>query len=402
MSPLDNALSSVTSEVEAAVAEASASESTTTQQSTASGSDTTAAGTGSRAEAQAAEVDLGGENVLDVSRSEAGITDSDQATSDSTLLAIGGEEVIGSHADSAGTTESHAGDPLAPLCEGSGGQLCVRLLYADAYAAQDADSSSSLSQTGVADACLGGDSAAPTAECSGPVGAEVLTSEASMQRNTTDGSTSGTTESSVADLCLEPEAETCALGIRILWSQSSASSDGTTSGSSTLAALELGNEEVASLSDPASVDVQPGCAEPSAACVAANQGTAAASSGVAEVSQQALSAGVLPDTLEGQAGVAGTGVRATDEVLGVEAQAAGTPGSGAGASGDGDGTAGGGPGSPGTAVTGIPDTDRGVGERVTGLLPNTGGFWVGLLVIAGAALAAGSLLLTRSRRGAAV
>lgn len=397
-SPIDDAVGDVTTQVQRAVDQVATAppQGATDDSTTTAAADSTDAGAtdpGSQARSQVAEVDLGDQAVLDVGRSEASMDDTNRSGADATLLAVGGQEIIGTHADSAGENETHAGDPLAELCQGSEGQLCLRLLFADGYATQDGTSSSSLSQTGVADACLGGDSADPRAECSGPVGAEVATSDAAMQRDTTDGSTSGQTESALADVCVAPESGTCALGIRLLWAESSASSDGSSEGASTLAALELGNEQVLSLDDSESVAVQPECAEPSALCVAANQGSAVTEDGHAVSSQDALTAGALPDTAEGAVGLSSTRVEATDEVLGEEATAGDEPDT-AGSAGTDDGAIGGvgGPGNPGAGEV------AGLGDLAEGVLPDTGGFWSGLLAVALAALAGGAFLIARSRR----
>ena len=346
--------------------------------------------TGSTARAQVAEVDLGENDVLDVARSEVAIEDGGRATSDATLLALGGEEVVGAHADSRGEKESHAGDPLAPLCEGSEGQLCLRLLYADAYADEDANGSEGLAQSGVLNACLGGDSTDARAECTGPVSAKLLTSKAWMQRDKTDGSSEGRSESSAADVCVGPEEDSCAVGLEVLKAWSAASSDGTAEGWSTLARLQLGNEEVLSIEDPAELAVQPECAEPSAVCVAANEGTTTVEDGAASATQDAVNVGVLPDSLGGDAGISRTGVNADtgagagagagtgdgDEVAGVEQEARDGTVAGAGA---------GGPGNPAAAAAGA-------------VLPSTGGVWSGLLALALGAVAAGSFLVAWSRR----
>jgi LPXTG-motif cell wall-anchored protein len=342
---------------------------------------------GSWAEAQAAKIAIGGNDVVDVARSAASIDDNDDSHADATLLALGGEEILGAHADSDGEKESHAGDPLAPLCEGSEGQICLRVLFADAYASEDGTTSQSLAQSGVADLCLGGDSADPRADCSGPVSAKIATSEAQMRRDKTDGSTEGSAESAIADVCVGAEGETCAVGVEVLKARSFARSDGTTDGESTVAALELGNEEVGSISDPAKLEIQPDCAAPSLVCVTVNQGASAVNEGVASQTQDALNAGILPDTLNVDTGLSNTGVTATqgDAVAGIEEERPDAAGAG-------------GPGGPGAGGPGNPGTGEVAGVEKTALLPNTGGFWSGLLAIALGAIAAGSFLLARNRR----
>jgi hypothetical protein len=356
--------------------EAPAGAGVTTDQRSASGGAGSGGGSeaGTRAKAQVAEVDVRDQDVADVARSEASIGGDDRARSNATLLALGGQEIIGTQADSDGEGETHAGDPLAALCEGSEGQLCLRVLFADAYADENAQRSEAMSQTGVADVCLGGDSSDQRAECTGPVGAKVAASKAQTERGKSDGRTSGRSESAVVDACVGAEDETCAVGAEVLKAESEASSDGATKGESTLIGVELGNEERASLSDEAELEIQPGCAEPSLVCAAANQGEAAVEEGLAKQSQDALNVGVLPDTVGIDLGVSRTEVTA----------AAGDPAADEEAA---KGSAGG----PGTPGAGDP------GESA-GILPNTGGFWSGLLSLALGGVAAGSFLLARNRR----
>jgi LPXTG-motif cell wall-anchored protein len=325
---------------------------------------------GTKAKSQVVEVDLGGQDVADLGRSEASVDDEDRARGNATLLALGGQEIIGTQADSDGEGESHAGDPLAALCEGSEGQLCLRVLFADAYADEDAERSEALSQTGVADVCLGGNSADQRAECAGPVGVGVATSKAHAERGKADGSTSSRSESAVVDVCVAPEGDTCAVGAEVLKAESEASSDGATHGESTVVGVELGNEQVVSVDEHAELDIQPGCAEPSLVCAAANEGEATVTEHLASQTQDALNVEVLPDTVGVDLGISRTEVTATaGQVAGVEKEApsAGGPGS------DEPGEAG-------------------------GILPNTGGVWSGLLALALGAVSAGSFLIARNRR----
>ncbi|MGH8966405.1 MAG: hypothetical protein ACRDXB_13910, partial [Actinomycetes bacterium] len=116
--------------------------------------------------AEIADVDAGGNDVADAGHNEATVEDDDSTTADSTILALGGQEIAGAHADSEGT-ENESFEPLAPLtdevCGGSGNQVCLRVLYADASATDDGTTSSSSSKSGVTDICLREDGTA--AEC---------------------------------------------------------------------------------------------------------------------------------------------------------------------------------------------------------------------------------------------
>jgi LPXTG-motif cell wall-anchored protein len=331
-----------------------------------------------RVHAQMAKVAVGEQPVVDVGRSEASMQDNGRSHAHATALALFGQEIVGTRADSHGEQESHAGDPLAPLCEGSEGALCLRVLYADAAADERGRSSSARSQSGVANACLGGSNTDVWSECDGQISAEVATSEAQMRR--TDGRTHGSSESQVADVCIGRDGETCAAGLTLLQAASKAFWDGRTEGSSTTGRLVLGGEEVGAYEDRTDVSVQPDCTAPSLVCVLLNQGGSSIENGHVEQAQHALDIGVLPDTVGVAVGVSSTGASVTHgAVLGVH-----------GSRGDGDVVAGvsgsGGPGAPGTVA--------GVGS----VLPNTGGVWSGLVALALAALGAGSLLVARNRR----
>lgn len=331
------------------------------------------------AKSQVAKLAIAGNDVLDLARSEASIDDDgDTSRADATLLALGGQEVIGTHADSDGEKETHQGDPLWALCEGSEGQLCLRVLFADAYADEDSDSSESMSKTGVADVCVGGDTADRKADCAAPVSVGVGTSKAQAKRDKTSGATQSSSESAVVDACLGQEDGACALELKVLQASSAASSDGQSGGDSVLVAGS-GGDQGGAVDQEVAVEVPPGCPEgESALCAYLNQGTAQAAGPVASAAQEALGAVVLPGNLDGVVSVSGTEVSAAQgAVLGVEA-AAGNGGPGKPGAGDGDGGG-----------------DDGDGA---GVLPDTGGVWSGLLAVALGALAAGSFLIARNRR----
>jgi hypothetical protein len=335
---------------------------------------------GDRVHAQVAEVAVGDQPVADVARSGASMEDNGRSDAHATALALVGQEIVGARADSRGENESHAGDPLAPLCEGSEGALCLRVLYADAAAGERGDSSSARSQSGVASACLGGSNTDVWGECDGQISAEVATSEAMMRRD--DGRTQGSSESQVADVCIGRDGETCAAGLTLLQAASKAFWDGRTEGESTTGRLELGGEEVGAYQDPTDVSVQPECTEPSLVCLLLNEADSSIENDQVRQTQAALDAGVLPDTAGVDVGLSRTGASVTHgQVLGVEGVRGDDADVVAGVSGAG------GPGVPGAVA--------GVG---TGLLPDTGGVWSGLLSLALAAIGAGSLLVARARR----
>lgn len=325
---------------------------------------------------------VAGEDVARVGESRATVEDDDSTSGDATLLALGGEEIAGAHADSGGEEEAHFGDPLAPLCSGSEGQVCLSVLYADAWASEKGGTSSSRGRTGVADVCLGGDG---SDGCTGPVSTGVATSESEAERDQKSGRSTASSSSEVADVCVQPDPVTglCAVGVEVLHSEGRSDSGGGKASAerdSHLLALELGNEEQARVGDPQALSLPPDCPEGgSLVCLFVNQGETYLGNGSAGHAQEALHVDVLPGNLD----------------LVVEAGRSETlvHNDGGEAGGDGSGPtvrgAGGGPGSPGT-VAGVAD-----------MLPQTGGVWSGLLALALLGIGAGALLTARSRRGVA-
>lgn len=334
--------------------------------------------------ATVADLSAAGEQAVTAGRTNATVEDDDSTTADATLLALGGQEVIGTHADSEGPQESHFGDPLAPLCEGSEGQVCLRLLYADAWATDDSGTSRTRSQTGVADVCLGGNDASQTAKCSGPVDVAVASSEGAAQRNQDTGRTSASSRSSVADACVERDAETgtCAVGASLLASKGRSNSGGSQASAERdthLVALTLGNEERARYSDANAIALPPECPPgTSLLCVFLNQGETYVKQSAAGHAAEALHLDVLPGILDLklELGQSETFVRNDGRTPGVKGEV------------------------KGIEKSANPRRPATVFENIGGVLPNTGGFWSGLLSLALLALGAGSLLLALSRRRA--
>jgi hypothetical protein len=325
-----------------------------------------------------------GQEVATVGDSRARVEDDDSTRSDATLLALGGQEVLGAHADSRKEDESHFGDPLAPLCEGSEGQVCLRVLYADAWATDQNGTSSSHSQSGVADVCLGGDDADPSAACSGPVSTGVAGSEGRAERDQRSGRTTASSSSDVADVCVQQDPATgCALGADALHSEGGSDSGGAEASAdrdSYLLALDAGGEEQGRVGDPEALALPPGCPEGSSLlCVFLNQGESYVAKHVAGHAQEALHLSVLPGNLDLVVELSRT------ESL-VHNDGGETTVAEGGARPSVKGVGSGGPGHPGS-VAGL-----------EGLLPNTGGVWSGLLALGLLGVGAGALLAARAQR----
>jgi hypothetical protein len=324
-----------------------------------------------------------GQDVATVGDSKATVEDDDSTRSDATLLALGGQEVLGTHADSDKEGEAHFGDPLAPLCDGSSGQVCLRVLYADAWASDDGGTSRSRSQSGVADICLGGDDADPSADCSGPVSTGVAGSEGRAERDQRSGRTTASSSSDVADVCVQQDPATgCALGADAVHSEGGSDSGGASASAdrdSYLLALEAGGEERGRVGDPQAISLPPECPEGSSVlCVFLNQGESYVAKHVAGHAQEALHLSVLPGNLD-------LVVELSRSESLVHNDGGEQPARDAGDAPPPAGVGSGGPGHPGTVA------------GVEGLLPNTGGVWSGLLALGLLGVGAGALLAARSR-----
>jgi len=317
---------------------------------------------------------LAGNDVAGVALADASMANDDSTTADSTALSLGGNEIIGAHADSDGDNQASAGDPLEPVCEGSDGALCAALVYADAEATEQAHSSSSSSETGVASACVGGDD--PTAEtCSGPVEAGVIQSSGSISR-TRDGHTRAESMSQVANLCLARDPlGTCTVGADVLRSEGTSDSRGTSTKESQVLGLTVGGTQVVSVTEPTAITIPPNCPSPSLACVFLNQGERYLGQGVAGHAAQALDAAVLNGEI--------LATVAQSETL-VHKTPADPPDN---------------PDGPVGPVGPVGDGGSDGGQADDGgVLPETGGPWRGLFILSLLSLGLGALLVAWSRR----
>ena len=333
---------------------------------------------------QGAQAKIGDRDIAGVGNDNATINNNDSTTADSSLLTLGGQEILGTHADSTGTNESHFGDPLAPLCEGSGGAVCLSVLYADAIATNNGSTSHSQSKSGILKACIGGKNTSRDAACKGPIAVGVATSRAQADRNQSTGQTTASSMFEAANLCLQPDPGTgaCTVGASALRSQGQSDSGtgskpSSASRSSHLLGGDLHGKSLGPVGDPTDLSVQSKCADPSLLCLFLNQGESYLGSGIAGHAQDALKLTLLPGALDVFAGFGHT------ETLVHAARPHSTPPSDI----DTDGTNG---GPHGSDEIGGPDRN--------GALPDTGGPWSGLLAIGMIAIAAGSFAVAFGRR----
>ena len=255
-----------------------------------------------------ADVQIDGNELVTVGHTESKITDDDSSSSDVTVLAIGGEEIVGAHSDSEEGPENDTQDPLAPVCEESGGAVCLGLLFAEASSSENSSSSNASSSAAVAFACLGGTQTDATDECDGPVSAGVAESNAEIERDKQSGETEASHSNDLADVCIggADQSGTCTgVGAEAAHSESHSESgpaggQGSTERDSFLLNVEANGEDHEVVGDPTAIAVPPGCPEgTSVACVFFNQGESFVFTGGAAGYQEVAHVQVGPDLVLG-------------------------------------------------------------------------------------------------------
>ena len=255
------------------------------------------------------DIQVAGEDLVTVGATDARIEDDGEASGDVTLLAIGGSEIVGAHSRSRGGPANDANDPLAPLCEESGGAICIGLLFAETSSSEDGSISTAESRAALAAVCVGGDETEYDGTCQGLLGADLATSDGEIRRDEGTGRTDAAQENELAGACLGGEGDQGAcegLRIAVLRSESTSSAptadgDGTTERSSFLAAVEAQGEEEVIVDDPVTIAIPPGCpAGQSLLCIFLNQGESFVFVGGAGSRQEVVHVDLLPGLVDGQ------------------------------------------------------------------------------------------------------
>jgi hypothetical protein len=331
--------------------------------------------------------ELGGNDLVDVGTTRSQVNDDDSTSADASPLAVGGQEISGAHASSGGTHHSTF-DPLSPICENSGGQVCLSVLYAEASATKTASTSTSSSRSGIANVCLGGSDTSNTT-CSGPVHLGVGTASSGATRDRASGDTRAHSRSSVLGLCAGPG---CALEADALESDGTADSAApTASRHSTVLGLDAGGTQILDLSQPQALAIAPAC-DPQLLCLFLNQGETYLGNKLAGHNQQALDLGALTGVAALTAGQSETLVHNDG---GEQVSPPVSNGGNGGNGGNGAVSAPQGGSHHAGAVAGPLGT-------VASVLPNTGGFWSGLIGLALMLLGGGAMLLAWERRTSAL
>lgn len=236
---------------------------------------------------EVADIELGENNetdIAEVTEYEAEITDDGRSQSRTTVLGLGGDEVVGGEAASDGET-SNRENPTQGLCEGTGGALCLGLLYHENTATETDESLDAFAQGGVLALCLGGnnENADATYECTdAPLTAGVAEGLAQAQRDD-DGHTKAASANELANACLggarEADNHCEGLGVQALHAESASNSaDGEPSSrDSYVLGIDASGDRTQILGDPAGLALPPGCGgpeddSPALLCLFINQG----------------------------------------------------------------------------------------------------------------------------------
>ena len=225
-----------------------------------------------------ADVDLLKEHLLEITKYDATIEDNGETHADSTVLGLGGDQIIGSSAESKGN-EKDGENLTAGLCEGTGGVLCLSLLYHDVVATEDHDSSLAAARGGVLALCLGDDDEDVTAtyECDGLLSLGVAEGLGVAERDKEHGHTKAESANELLNLCVgkrESLTESCdGLGLQAVHSDSeSKSKEPETNRGSYLLGIDSDGEASYLLDEPEAITLLDDCGDSAILCLFLNQG----------------------------------------------------------------------------------------------------------------------------------
>jgi hypothetical protein len=227
-----------------------------------------------------ADVDLLKEHLLEITEYDASIEDDDSAHAEATVLGLGGEQIIGSEASSRDGDEKESDDgDLLSLCEGTGGAICLSLLYSDAVAKEDRDSTLSAARAGVLALCVGGDDEDVTAtyECDGALSLGVAEGVGIAERDNKYGHTKADSANELLNLCIgqrEKLTEACdGLGLQAVHADSKSISDKPdTERHSYLLGIDSGGDSTYLLDEPEALTLPDDCGDSALLCLFLNQG----------------------------------------------------------------------------------------------------------------------------------
>jgi hypothetical protein len=226
-----------------------------------------------------ADIDLLKSPLLDITKYDATVKDNGEAHSDSTVLGLGGRRIIGSSASSRnGNREGDNGDALK-LCRTVGDLVCLSLLYHNAVATEDHDSSLAAARGGLAALCLGGHEkdATPSYECNGILSLGVAEGLGIVERDKEHGHSRADSTNELLNLCLgkrEKLTTPCeGLGLQVLHSDSkSKSGRPDTERHSFLLGIDSNGHSSYLLDDPTALSLPRDCGNSALLCLFLNQG----------------------------------------------------------------------------------------------------------------------------------
>lgn len=260
---------------------------------------------------EVADVELGQDNetdIAEITEYEAEITDDGRSQSRVTVLGLLGDEIVGSSSSSDGENQSRE-NPTGAICEGTGGALCLNLLYHETSSTETEESLNAFAQGGVLALCLGGSNAQADAtyECTDALLTTGVAEGAASAERDDLGNTVAASTNETANLCLggSDEGGICeGLGLQVLHSESNSSAvdgDFETDRNSYLVGIDEAGNRTEILSDPAGLALPPGCGGegdegPALLCLFINQGESFIFSNGAASAQEALHLDLLRNT----------------------------------------------------------------------------------------------------------
>lgn len=233
---------------------------------------------------EVADVEFGQDqetDVAEITEYEAEITDDGRSQSRTNVLGLFGSELVNGEAASDGENHSKE-NPTQPVCEGTGGALCLGLLYHENSASETDTSLDAFAQGGVLSLCLGGSNpdADATYECEGAPLTLGAAEGAAMAQRDDDGDTTAASANELANLCLggSNDENLCeGLGLQALHSESNSTSNADTNRNSYIVGIDAQGNRTEILGDPAGLALPPGCGgpedgSPALLCLFINQG----------------------------------------------------------------------------------------------------------------------------------
>ncbi len=237
-----------------------------------------------------ADIDLLREDLLEITKYDATIEDDDEAHADSTVLGLGGDAIFGSSASSREGDGRDSENLTEGLCDGTSGVICLSLLYSDAVAEEDDDSSLSAARAGVLALCLGGgddedgddgddgNDVTATYECGDGLSLGVAEGLGIAERDKKEGHTKAESANELLNLCLgkrESLTESCdGLGLQAVHSESdSESKEPDTNRNSYLLGIDSDGESSYLLDEPEAITLlEDDCGDSALLCLFLNQG----------------------------------------------------------------------------------------------------------------------------------